>query len=206
MLLVLQIEIILSPYFLCLKVDVKSNEAPKEDNKYLDEIKQLKDEVNEKNKVIKNLQQRLNDMKKTLQKELKFQSLPNEKPKNEQYTNSQGANEQDLINDLDMNSPIKKPMNPKFSLDYSSDTQAQSILKHVPPSTQFKKQLTNTNSANSSVLNSTAFNSSNKKVNLVNSQLSHLHDDVNFKYLKHVVLKFLTSREYEVGFSFVLFS
>ena len=26
----------------------------------------------------------------------------------------------------------------------------------------------------------------------------NLNDDVNFKYLKHVVLKFLTSREYEV--------
>lgn len=166
--------------------------------------------MNEKNKVIKNLQQRLNDMKKTLQKELKFQSLPNEKPKNEQYT-SQGANEQDQVSDLEMNSPIKKPMNPKFSLDYSSDTQAQSILKHVPPSasSQLKKQLTISNSANNSALNSAtnAFNnnnSNNKKVNLVNSQLSHLHDDVNFKYLKHVVLKFLTSREYEVGLSFSL--
>ena len=34
-------------------------------------------------------------------------------------------------------------------------------------------------------------------------QLTHLHDDVNFKYLKHVVLRFVTSREYEVSASCV---
>ncbi len=33
-----------------------------------------------------------------------------------------------------------------------------------------------------------------------NDQVSHLHEDMNFKYLKHVVLKFITSREYEVSF------
>lgn len=27
-------------------------------------------------------------------------------------------------------------------------------------------------------------------------------DDVNFKYLKHVLIKFLTSREYEVNYDF----
>ena len=32
----------------------------------------------------------------------------------------------------------------------------------------------------------------------VNGHLTNLHDDVNFKYLKHVVLKFLCSKEYEV--------
>ena len=69
----------------------------------LDENKLLRDDLNEKNKVclnleilkflniihrlsdekklIKNLQQRLNDMKKTLQRELKYQSLPNESKK-----------------------------------------------------------------------------------------------------------------------------
>ena len=40
--------------------------------------------------------------------------------------------------------------------------------------------------------------SSSQTVNAKNSNIRE--DDVNFKYLKHVLIKFLTSREYEVRF------
>lgn len=103
--------------------------------------------------MIKNLQQRLNDMKKTLQKELKYQSLPND----------------------------KQPTSTEPSL-----TQQESD-----------------NSINKTVLNkrvsSSCLNGFKLKQPVNSAQLSNLHDDVNFKYLKHVVFKFLTSREYEVN-------
>jgi len=90
---------------------------------------ELQSQLTEKNKTIKLLQQRLSDMKKTLQKELKNQ------------TNS----ESDLS-----------------SMHLSSNLPA-------PPAT-----LTSDPG---------------------NSDL----DEVNFRYLKHVIFKFLTSREYEVN-------
>lgn len=36
---------------------------------------------------------------------------------------------------------------------------------------------------------------------VTNHQMTDDNDDVNFKYLKHVLIKFLTSREYEVQFT-----
>lgn len=103
--------------------------------------------------MIKNLQQRLNDMKKTLQKELKYQSLPND----------------------------KQPTSPEPLL----------------------AQQESDNSINKTVLNKRVSNSClngfKLKQSVNSAQLSNLHDDVNFKYLKHVVFKFLTSREYEVN-------
>ncbi|XP_029163409.1 golgin subfamily A member 1-like isoform X2 [Nylanderia fulva] len=88
----------------------------------------LEEQLSEKNKTIKVLQQRLTDMKKTLQRELKI---------------------------------------PSSSLD--SDAEA----------------------ASAAILNPSSSKTVTAKHN--NSR----EDDVNFKYLKHVLIKFLTSREYE---------
>ncbi|KAL0104459.1 hypothetical protein PUN28_017292 [Cardiocondyla obscurior] len=87
----------------------------------------LEEQLNEKNKTIKVLQQRLTDMKKTLQRELKI---------------------------------------PSSSLD--SDVEASAAILNP---------------------------SSSKTVTARHS--NSREDDVNFKYLKHVLIKFLTSREYE---------
>ncbi|XP_043524073.1 golgin subfamily A member 1 [Frieseomelitta varia] len=87
----------------------------------------LEEQLNEKTKTIKVLQQRLTDMKKTLQRELRI---------------------------------------PSSSLDSDAEPSA-AILKP----------------------------SSSKTVTARHN--STRDDDVNFKYLKHVLIKFLTSREYE---------
>ncbi|XP_066596386.1 golgin subfamily A member 1-like [Prorops nasuta] len=87
----------------------------------------LEEQLSEKNKTIKVLQQRLSDMKKTLQRELRV---------------------------------------PSSSLDSDAEP-AAAIL----------------NPSSSKTI--TARNNNSKE------------DDVNFKYLKHVLIKFLTSREYE---------
>ncbi|KAL6437128.1 hypothetical protein ACFW04_005013 [Cataglyphis niger] len=87
----------------------------------------LEEQLSEKNKTIKVLQQRLTDMKKTLQRELKI---------------------------------------PFSSLDSDAE-------------------------ASAAILNPSSSKTVTAKHN--NSR----EDDVNFKYLKHVLIKFLTSREYE---------
>ncbi|XP_071637778.1 uncharacterized protein [Temnothorax longispinosus] len=87
----------------------------------------LEEQISEKNKTIKILQQRLTDMKKTLQRELKI---------------------------------------PSSSLDNDAN-------------------------ASAAILNPSSSQTVTARHN--NSR----EDDVNFKYLKHVLIKFLTSREYE---------
>lgn len=169
-------------------------------------LKALKDELNDKNKVIKTLQQRLNDLKKTLQKELKYQQLPNEttaatislpSPLPQQQQHHQASH--------------MLPASPHAS---SSDEALTSKIKSL----QIAQQQINSNgiaheiSHNSSVgtnaaaAAATAYMSQMKRsgqigttsaVGFVNG--AKKLDEINHKYLKHVVLKFLTSREYEVS-------
>lgn len=93
------------------------------------QIAELEAAFSEKNKTIKLQQQRLSDMKKTLQKELKNQN-----------------NDPDSLSVPTVASPSMAPKSP---------TLAPKLAKNDM-------------------------------------------DEVNFKYLKHVIFKFLTSREYEV--------
>ncbi|XP_039301653.1 golgin subfamily A member 1 isoform X4 [Solenopsis invicta] len=89
----------------------------------------LEEQLSEKNKTIKILQQRLTDMKKTLQRELKIPSSS-------------------LDSDVDVSAAILNPSSSKT----------------------------------------------------VTARHNTREDDVNFKYLKHVLIKFLTSREYEIDY------
>jgi len=132
-------------------------------DKLFEENKTLRADLNEKNKMIKNLQQRLNDMKKALKKELNSQAemqLPADKIKEKNLLHNSAS-----TNSLRSN---------------ASSTNSQTL-----------KASFSTMPKSSHLLNYT--HSSNEANNL-----SSLHEDVNFKYLKHVVFKFLCSREYEV--------
>ncbi|XP_067001450.1 golgin subfamily A member 1 [Anabrus simplex] len=102
-------------------------------------IAELEDQLGEKNKTIRILQQRLGDMKKTLQRELR---LPPQS-----VDGSAGV-------DVDGSVAITAILTPSSS-------------KQVQPK-----------------------HSSNHRT-------KEEEEDVNFKYLKHVLIKFLTSREYE---------
>ncbi|XP_046736825.1 golgin subfamily A member 1 isoform X3 [Diprion similis] len=94
-------------------------------------ILDLEDQLNEKSKTIKVLQQRLADMKKTLQRELRI---------------------------------------PSSSLDSDAEPTGTATAVISPSSTK----------------------------TVTPRQNNSREEDVNFKYLKHVLIKFLTSREYEV--------
>ena len=140
-------------------------------------------------KMIKNLQQRLNDMKKTLQKELKYQSLPNEskamtvlESTTSTTTNSNSVNTSSIIQLIN---PSKTEEHTALNLTLLPNTPASPPSSHNNHSFPIRRT-------------SLTIGKSTPPTN--NAQLNHLHDDTNFKYLKHVILKFLTSREYEVNF------
>lgn len=139
--------------------------------KQLDENKFLRDDLNEKNKMIKNLQQRLNDMKKTLQKELKYQALPNE--------------------------AATASINTSANMPSNKTTPSPTMSVHNQFNSETKPSETVNNTRRISAHHLTL---GRKSSLLTNNNLSNLHDDVNFKYLKHVVFKFVTSRDYEVSF------
>ncbi|CAF1050500.1 unnamed protein product, partial [Brachionus calyciflorus] len=153
------------------KVRTNENEYENSDKKTdcHDENRTLREELSEKNKTIKNLQQRLNDMKKTLQKELKYHMLPNEKTV--PTTPDTG---------------LESPKIPKPNL---SNTQISPVSSNTSLVNHQISPLTKTPSLPHSTFS--------VKKNLSSSDMSVLHEDVNFKYLKHVIVKFLTSREYE---------
>lgn len=103
-------------------------------------------------------------MKKTLQKELKYHKLPNEK-KSESLS--------ELQNVVNNSSKFNNETSPVSS---NNSTINNNLSLSDKPINKFQ-------------------NSILKKNHSLDMRI--LHDDVNFKYLKHVVLKFVTSREYE---------
>ncbi|XP_075534123.1 golgin subfamily A member 1-like isoform X2 [Dermacentor variabilis] len=117
----------------------------------------LEDQVSEKNKMLKLQQQRISDMKKTLQKELK---------------SHQGAAAAAAVLNVE-GVPSATSDVPPPSVDHSSglgsagDSVARAGTQDAGLATQPRGP-------------------DNK-----------LEDDINFKYLKHVVFKFMTSKEYE---------
>ncbi|XP_070385564.1 golgin subfamily A member 1-like isoform X4 [Dermacentor albipictus] len=117
----------------------------------------LEDQVSEKNKMLKLQQQRISDMKKALQKELK---------------SHQGAATAAAVLSIE-GAPSATSDVPPPSVDHSSglgsagDSVARAGTKDARLATQPR------------------------------GPDSKLEDDINFKYLKHVVFKFMTSKEYE---------
>jgi len=152
----------------------------------LEENRSLRSDLNEKNKVIKNLQQRLNDMKKTLQKELNYQNLnfnlPNESIQQKSATSTSTTPNKNTNNTL---------------LNGLHNSSSASVLNSS--TSGHNNSITNMKSPGSkSMFNSSStYNSANSLLKHQNEHLSSLHDDVNFKYLKHVVFKFLSSRDNE---------
>ncbi|XP_072563322.1 golgin subfamily A member 1 isoform X2 [Paramormyrops kingsleyae] len=116
--------------------------------------RELEQQLGEKNKTIKQLQQRLAELKRTLQKELKLKPEPEAEGKEKRQEAK-----------ADRQEKSERP---------SPEASAPG-LSGVPT-------LGTTSSTSSTVTN--------------NANLSNAHE-INFEYLKHVVLKFMSSREAE---------
>ena len=106
-------------------------------------------------------------MKKTLQKELKFQSLPNEI---EIVSSAKRKESISMLPNLKTLNIIEETKNTKINEEFA-------IIQTMSPTTTIPAKN----------------NSKTKQTSLSND------NEINFKYLKHVVLKFVTSREYEVS-------
>uniref|UniRef100_A0A1E1X5X7 Golgin subfamily A member 1 n=1 Tax=Amblyomma aureolatum TaxID=187763 RepID=A0A1E1X5X7_9ACAR len=116
---------------------------------------ELEDQLSEKNKMLKLQQQRISDMKKTLQRELK----------NHHGASSAGAS--------------------------LNNEKVASLVNEVPPSVDL-------GNAPGPAANSVSKAAAQDPTAVQPSGLENkLEDDINFKYLKHVVFKFMTSKEYE---------
>ncbi|XP_053963457.1 golgin subfamily A member 1 isoform X2 [Anastrepha ludens] len=123
----------------------------------LKEIDELQREISEKNKTIKILNQRLADLKKTLQKEFRSaKSFEVEKEGNVSYM-------------------AVKPMSATNALAANNTMLLSESLACEHCGTSTTTASTTSTSGTSSIV----------------------MDEVNFKYLKHVIVKFLTSREVE---------
>jgi len=164
-------------------------------------LKGIRDELSEKNKVIKNLQQRLNDMKKTLQRELKFQALPNDtiigeslSPKsNPTNTQRESLAKIHAPQSNDLHSSLSQPQSPVSLLShpFQLSTSEQPLPNHLAngssiSNSQFAKISLSKRLSSLSMGNPVMYNESALQL-----------DDINFKYLKYVVLKFFTSNSYE---------
>jgi hypothetical protein len=149
--------------------------------------------------VIKNLQQRLNDLKKTLQKELKYQQLPNES-----ISSLPSTSHHQMNHHIQNQSHQMPPMSPLYNRMGSGDETSMMMSLQQSNSTSQKsvvngdvfKDMKRMSIASAGGSASATASSAAAGFMMLNGQKKL--DDVNNKYLKHVILKFLTSREYEV--------
>ncbi|KAJ8311251.1 hypothetical protein KUTeg_011208 [Tegillarca granosa] len=135
----------------------------------------LEQQLLEKNKTLKKQEQRLTDLKKTLQRELKVQALPNDDP-------------------VVMDGSLQTPPLQRKNLTESPRTS--------PPKLSVENVVTdpyNSSHKQSDFHVKTGFKpSANSVGEIYDGRGAHpLEKDINFQYLKHVVLKFMLSRESE---------
>ncbi|XP_021704706.1 golgin subfamily A member 1 [Aedes aegypti] len=152
-----------------------------EQNAKLAALDSLHAELIDKNKIIKILNQRLVDMKKTLQEEINSNN-------NNNYNNNNNNNSVTTISGTS---------HPKYSEHIyeranSKEKQETAVLK------QQNGAISHTSSNSSHVSsNHSNINPHGDHNGVPKSSGTIVMDEVNFRYLKHVIIKFLTSREVE---------
>ncbi|UJR37089.1 hypothetical protein I4U23_029793 [Adineta vaga] len=163
----------------------------------VDTISKLQAEIDDKNRTIKNLQQRYNDLRKTLQREF-HASIPKD-------LNQMGSSK---TNSNTPSSPTNLPLiHYDTSATSQSDVDAAKRASTARQMTAVRKNVSFTTataaaSATPAILPHTLVESTSIKPQK-NGHRSSVSDGqtpangTNFKYLKHVLLKFMTSTEEE---------
>ena len=179
---------------------------------------------------LKKQEQKINDLKKTLHRELKVQSLPNDEPidpkmaaltpplvrKNSATRNLHNS---DTSRTRRQNSHERSPAPVDSSYGFSDNSNSaqeyflgQSSHNHGLGGKQSSHKLPHSlDHATISVNDSHSYQVGAYSSSVVNVgdmrtgsartfETKHLEKDVNFQYLKHVVMKFVLSREHEVSF------
>lgn len=179
---------------------------------------------------MKKQEQRLNDLKKTLQRELKVQSLPNDDPIDPKVAaltpplprkNSTSRSSDSHPKTRRMNSHERSPLPSESmpdSLDMSSNNsygtqdyfvgQNNSHPGYRPGldrslfgASGSHATISVNDSVRSSPHGSYSVQQNRSRTSSVTNEFDtrHLEKDINFQYLKHVVMKFMLSREHEVS-------
>ena len=128
----------------------------------------------------------MSDLKKTLQRELKVQALPNDEvidftANSDSVSKSQGANAMDTLNFKPAEAAVNGTQVPTLALQ-------PSVTRNVTTTKFVERHL----------------RSASPEPGRTTCRLCGCHgnhrweDDVNYTYLKHVILKFMLSRETEV--------
>ncbi|XP_060551549.1 golgin subfamily A member 1-like [Ruditapes philippinarum] len=191
-----------------------------------DTVTSLEEQLAEKNKALKKQEQRLNDLKKTLQRELKVQSLPNDEPidpkvsaltpplprKNSLTQKTHHSDHSTRTRRISSHDRSPVPTDPVMDtvdgINNSIGTQ-DFFLGDNSPHNQHKSSSERisfgvpNSHATISVTDSrgpaglTGAFASNGQFRNREFETRHLEKDINFQYLKHVVMKFMLSREHE---------
>jgi len=156
------------------------------------------------------LQQRLTELKKTLQRELKVQTLPNDEATGCLMTSSSskdlnhqvlGTNNVSNNHKQEHSTPASIAVTAQDRLDHHlpyhhhhhHTKRSNFVLKHAPVS-EFNPRYP--------TIPQDALSSQHTQNSTLKGHYCDPKDfsyDINFEYLKHVVLKFLLSREHEVS-------
>ena len=156
---------------------------------------------------IKQQQQRLNDLKKLVQRELKVQATPSEQPSMTASVMNSHTRPKDVL-------PAVHAFTPQFSNDTRNPNQVAPAQPRTSTSVPVA-QLPNCSQNNAAFMPTLITTSSSSLVTSKNSQScdscqrpycveldeGNYITDTNFRYLRHVVLKFMLSRETEVCIS-----
>ncbi|KAK3088112.1 hypothetical protein FSP39_014858 [Pinctada imbricata] len=168
----------------------------------------LQDQVADKNRELKKKEQRLTDLKKTLQRELRVQSAP---PSDQDGERSQSPLREASDGNIS-DSRLSPVPTPKFQKENSETRGFTNSLPKV-------HELNHVSSSSPAVLEDISVHEANSRrtysepqsymkshpdprtgrLSLTNSagDMNSLEKEVNFQYLKHVILKFMLSRESE---------
>ncbi|KAL4229904.1 GRIP domain [Mactra antiquata] len=219
----------------CADMEVKIQElSNQQSDSYADNmlIKQLQENVTsleeqvaDKNKALKKQEQRLNDLKKTLQRELKVQSLPNDEPidpkvmaltpplprknsltrghhdhtsRNQRMTTHERSPlPNDSVFDAMSESNNSIGTQDYFVGDSSSLGQGHRLnFGKIPHSAKNNHATIMVNDSHGAY-SSHGSSGHSRTTSAQGFDMRHLEKDINFQYLKHVVMKFMLSREHE---------
>lgn len=196
-------------------------------------VNSLEEQLAEKNKALKKQEQRLNDLKKTLQRELKVQTLPNDEPvdpklaaltpplprknslhrEHQSRTHRSNSYERNRVPDESTIDTVDGINNSYGVQDYfigdHSDNVPQgpkSNSERISPFSVPNHATISVNDTHGAHIHHSAYmsaghsrgHSAPQRTNLGRQfDTQHLEKDINFQYLKHVVMKFMLSREHE---------
>ena len=178
---------------------------------------------------LKKQEQKINDLKKTLQRELKVQSLPNDEPmdpklvtgtppltrkthakhEHNSRTRKHSAHERSPVLGEGLSDISESPVPTLGQQDFfvgenflpgKSGPHGHSYGANGNAANSYHATISVSDNQHASH-GSYSVHSAGGGVRTVRSEFEtrHLEKDINFQYLKHVVMKFMLSREHEVG-------